>query len=743
MIPRKEILTMQNRFDLTDWTIAPHYPYTPFRVANVETDALNQSLMPPMPCRVPGSIYAALEDAGVIEDPFFDMNSLKAQWVAGHWWVYQTTFSCDHPASGERMELVLEGVDYHGHIFVNSHKVGESANMYVPFVADITDIVRAGENRVTVVLENAPDEMGQIGYTRETYTQKARFNYKWDWCTRLVSIGLYRPAYIRTYESARVDTFYFKPVGMAGDAEVYVNLHGDTTDCRVTVSLGGCRTECALDPKGRQAKCRVHVDNVKLWEPIGQGEANLYDLELSVRKGDRVLDTQHHAVGFRHFELTQNDHAPIGAWPYVFTCNGRRVYAKGVNLTPMDMACCNDPARMEELLTLMKAAHINLIRVWGGGVIEDEIFYRLCDRMGFMVWQEFIQSSSGIDNSPSKREEFLENQAKTAVYATKTLRNHPALVVFSGGNELMDSDCVPSDFADRNIGELLGVVTQHSPHVPMLPTSASGPTAAQHVPGEHWDVHGEWVFLGVEEHYKRYGNADYLFHSEFGVNGMVSVDSLKKFLSPSHIHPTDMQKDHVWRHHGEWWDSAGRDNGIFGLPDTIERQVARSQFIQAEGLRFIIEADRRRAFACSGCIIWQINEPYPNVCCTSLIDYYMQPKPAFWQVAKAFAPLNVSLKYDKLVWNPGETFTADVYVSLDGDEREVAYTYTADRTVTGTVRAGGTQGVKVGEIAIPVTGPHIRIDLSATAGDLSFENIVYLLVRGADGFCDDGFLDEL
>ncbi len=737
---------MTHRIELTEWSIAPHYPYTPFRVANLETDALNQSIYPPAPCRVPGSIYAALEGAGLIEDPFWDMNSLKAQWVAGHWWTYHTTFRIDAPPPGRRVELVLEGVDYHGHIFVNNRKVGESENMYVPFVADITDVLREGENGVTVVLENAPDEMGQIGYTRETHTQKARFNYKWDWCTRLISIGLYRPAYIRTYDTARIDAFYFKPVGQAGDAEVYVELHGDTTDCRVAVSIDGQCVECPLDPKGRLAKCRIRVEDVRLWEPGGTGDAALYELELSILKEDRVLDTHRTEVGFRHFELTPNDRAPIGALPYVFTCNGRRIYVKGVNLTPIDMTCYNDLAKLEALLTLMKRAHINLIRVWGGGVIEDESFYRLCDRMGIMVWQEFIQSSSGINNQPSKREAFLINQAKTAGYATRTLRNHPSLVVFSGGNELFDDDGVPSDFADRNLGELLGVVTQNCPHIPMLPTSASGPTVAQHIPGEHWDVHGEWVFLGVEEHYKRYGGADYLFHSEFGVNGMAPVRSLRRFLSEPHLGPSNM-RDPVWRHHGEWWDCSGRDNAIFGEPDTLERQVTRSQYIQAEGLRFIIEADRRRAFQCSGSIIWQIHEPYPNVCCTSLVDCYLEPKPAFLQVAKAFAPLNVSLQYGKLIWERGETFTAEVYVSLEGEEREVAYAFTyGGHTVTGTVRAGQTHGVKVGEIAMPVVGRCIEVGLAATAGDLSFDNTIRLLVRGADGLCDDtdilGFYPE-
>lgn len=689
---------------------------------------------------------------GLIEDPFFDMNSLKAQWVAGYWWEYRTKIELPEPEEGERIELVLEGIDYKGHVFFNGREVGTSENMYVPFVADVTDLVKVGENKITVVLENAPHELGQIGYTSRVTTQKARFNYKWDWCTRLISIGLYRPAYIRTYREAHVKDFYFKPVGIRGDAEVYVDLHGDTKNCCVKVEIGGCVAQAGLDMRGRQAKMRVHVENVKLWYPTGEGEQHLYDLTITVMREDKVLDTITQKVGFRQITLEQNDNAPIGALGYTFTCNGKKVYARGVNLTPIDHTCYNDPTKMEALLTLMKKANINLIRVWGGGVIEDDVFYDLCDRMGFMVWQEFIQSSSGIDNIPSKIERFLENQARTADWATKHLRNHPSLAVWSGGNELMSDVNLPSTFADRNLGELLGVVMQNSPHIPMLPTSASGPSEMLHrslaFPGESHDIHGSWKFGGVVDHYKNYNRSDSLFHSEFGVDGMMCVESLKKFLSEENLKPTDMNENFVWRHHGEWWDTSFRDKGIFGAPETLEQMVARSQYVQAEGLRYIIEANRRRAFHNSGSIIWQINEPYPNVSCTSLIDYYMQPKPVFWQVAKAFAPLNVSLKYDKLVWNKGEQFTAEVYVSLDGEEREVEYSYMAgNQTVTGKVVCGNTQGVKVGEIKLIADGKYIDIDVAAKTADKTYTNTIRLLVKQENGFCADdglyGFYDKV
>lgn len=738
---------MLKRYDLIDWTAEPHNHFVPLHGRNEETDIENRGILPSINIKVPGSIYDALHKAGVIEDPFFEMNSLKAQWVAGYWWEYRTKIELEQPDEGERIELVLEGIDYKAHVFFNGRLVGTSENMYVPFVADVTELARVGENRVGVVLENAPNEIGQIGHTSRVTTQKARFNYKWDWCTRLISIGLYRPAYIRTYKEVRVKDFYFKPVGIEGDAEVYVDLHGNTEGCRVKVEIGGCSVEAGLDMRKIRTKMRVHVDNVKLWYPNNEGEQNLYDLTITILRDGKVLETMTRKVGFRQIELTQNDDAPIGALGYVFTVNGKKVYARGVNLTPIDHTCYNDPVKLEALLTLMKKANMNLIRVWGGGVIEDDVFYDLCDRMGFMVWQEFIQSSSGIDNIPSKIEAFLENQAKTADWATKHLRNHPSLAVWSGGNELMSGVNIPSTFADRNLGELLGVVTQNSPHIPMLPTSASGPSEMLHRsiwhPGENHDIHGAWKYFGVVEHYKVFNASDSLFHSEFGVDGMAPLRSLKKFLSENNLKPSNMQQNYIWRHHGEWWDTSFRDKDIFGEVTTLEQQIGRSQYIQAEGLRYIVEANRRRAFHNSGSVIWQVNEPYPNASCTSLIDYYMETKPVFWQVAKAFAPLNVSLKYQKLVWEQGEEFTAEVYVTLDGEEREVEYSYTAGtQTVTGKALCGHTRAVKVGTVKLIAEGKYIDVALSAKSADgKTYQNTIRLLVKQDNGFCcDEGII---
>ena len=725
------------RYELINWEVAPYYAYTPFRKLNVETNVLNTAIMPAVSAKVPGSLYQALEEAGVIEDPCFEMNSLKAQWVSNHWWYYTTDVEL-HP-SGKKLELVLEGIDTNAYILFNGEQIGTSDNMYVPFVYDITNIAKDGKNTVVVVIENAPDEMGQIGRTSMTYTQKARFPYKWDFCTRLIGMGLYRPAYIREYDEVRLGDWYFKPIGTEGDAELYISLHGEYTGAKVKVEIGDFSAELPVDKTGC-TKTRLHVNDVRLWYPVGYGDQPLYDLKFEILKCSQVIESAIKKVGFKELVLTHNDNAPLGAFNYVFTCNGKKVYVKGVNITPFNHSCYNDPAVVEKTLQKLHDANINLVRVWGGGVIEDEMFYSLCDRLGLMVWQEFIQSSSGMDNIPSKRPEFLTRAHATAEYATKTLRNHVSLCVWSGGNELIDENNVPCTFADMNLGMLLGVVAQNCPHVAMLPTSGSGPSCHGRLdcPGENHDVHGPWRYMGEKEQYTYFNTIDCLFHSEFGVNGMASVESLKKFLSEEHLKPTTMTDDHVWRHHGDWWDTFKRDEAIFGTPETLEQMVARSQFIHAEGLRYAIEANRRRAFQNSGSVIWQVNEPFPNVSSTSLLDYYIEEKPVFRQIAKAFAPLNISLKYDKLVYEPGEVAKLEVYVTRDGDEQQVSYNVSCGNSeLNGTVVVGDGLSVCVGTLEIVSGDKFMDVILNGKDCEQTYENTIRLLVRQKNGLCLD------
>jgi len=664
------------------WSVKGFYPWVPLLKFGTETGRELLGVTDWIPASVPGGVHYDLFRAGYIDHPHTDLNSLKCEWVENRWWMYRTVVPRPE-RTGHKVELVFEGLDYKARIFLNGSLLGVHEGMFHPAIFDVTDEVKQHESlTIDVLLEHAPDEMSQIGLTSETHTQKSRFNYKWDFSARMVNIGIWDTCKLVVHETCSLGEVYVLSDTEDGDGlielEAEIRLHGQETlvpgkqtlqiqcvspDGEVVYS-----TEEPLSGERLYIRNRLKIANPKLWYPNGYGEQPLYEIRLTLMEQGNAYETRRMTTGIRKLAYARNERSTDDALPYTFVINDTPVYVKGVNMTPLDMLYGNvSSAHYEWLVLLMKNANVNLVRVWGGGIIEKEIFYALCDRYGIMIWQEFIQSSSGIDNTPPKHPDYLNLLARSAESAVRKRRNHVSLSVWSGGNELTSEFNKPSTYEDENLAMLQQIVARLDPQRLFYPTSASGPVEfITRDKGVSHDVHGQWKYIGNPEHYELYGNSDNLFHSEFGVDGASSVKSLVKFLGPGHRLPVSMKQSEVWRHHGEWWDTLDRDETFFGTLAELEQFVQCSQWLQAEGLRYIVEANRRRKFANSGSIVWQLNEPWPNVSSTSLTEYYGEAKMAYYWVLNAYGKLHVSLNYSKLNYSANERFACDIYA--DGEQ---------------------------------------------------------------------------
>ncbi len=700
------------------WELKGYWPYVPIKEKSMETGQTLQGVTDWIPAKVPGGVHCDLWRAGLIEDPYFGQNSLKCEWVENRWWMYRTAFPGTLDGTDltkERTILTFQGLDYEAEVFFNDESCGSHTGMYTPFEVDLTGKIR-DENRLVVLLKGVPQEMGQIGFTSRTFTQKSRFNYKWDFSTRLVNIGIWQDVKLHLRKEAELSELHIDTDFADGKGKIFVSALAEDfrkesgrgerkQDLAVKLTVEGpylCESEDVAALKGMARdgqKARAAAGGEKpsvrvsltvpvkdgridetlelnapaLWNPNGCGQPWLYGVRMELTEGTaaggRVLDSMEKKTGIRSLSMAQNEGAPEGALPYTFVVNGRKIYIKGVNMTPLDhLYGTVTKEQYSHLVTAMVNAGVNLVRVWGGGLIEKEEFYDLCDENGILIWQEFIQSSSGIDNLPSRRPEFLRLLEETSVWAVKEKRNHVSLAVYSGGNELMDAPDRPCGLENETITMLLEIVRRYDGRRPFLPTSASGPREyITREKGVSHDVHGNWRYEGNPGHYELYGQSDNLFHSEFGMDAVSCVKSLRKFLPESSLRPTPMTGDLTWQHHGEWWGTYYRDCGIFGpiekTPENLELFARCSQYMQSEGLRFILEADRKRAFHNSGVIIWQLNEPWPNASCTNLIDWYQEPKTAYYQTKRAYEPRHVSLDYRSLTLS-GKT-SMDVYVEND------------------------------------------------------------------------------
>jgi beta-mannosidase len=498
----------------------------------------------------------------------------------------------------------------------------------------------------------------------------------------------------------------------------------------------------------------LHVKEPKLWNPNGHGEQNLYTLKVTItdkaENGETsVSDQKQYKVGLKTISYERCENSPEDSLPYIPVINGKKIYIKGVNMSPCEMMYgCETKEKLKKLFSQAKEKNINLVRVWGGGAIESFDFYDLCDEAGIMVWQEFIQSSSGIDNTPSKLPKFLDLIEKVSSEALRTKRNHACLTFWSGGNELTDENGIPSTYEDENIKLLKSLCDRYDPAHLMLPTSASGPGEFIDVEnkGKSHDVHGHWKYLGAFDHYKFYNKSDSLLHSEFGCDGMTNPDKIGRFLSKQHHKVFSMAENAVWRHHGEWWDTLGRETAIFGEfdKDDLLGFIKLSQVIQADGLRYILDANRRRKFENAGSIIWQYNEPYPNVSCTSLADYWGDGKLALDYVGQAYRPANVSLKHDSLVYSQGDIFAGEVYAVNDLSEMRAkigikvsdeAGNLILEKSENAEIGENGS--VKVCDISFRISdSPCYHVDLTLDDGEHAIHSKYFFLVKGESGHCE-------
>jgi beta-mannosidase len=703
-----------------------------------------------MPAHVPGSIVDDLARAGAVADPYRGLNSRTAEWASARAWLYVRTFDAPAPDPDERVRLRFDGLDFGGTIVLDGTVLGEHCSMYAPAEWEVTAAIRdGGEHVLAVVLPSAPPSEPQLGRTSLVRVHKGRMTYGWDFCPRLVHQGIWRTVSLATTGRARIV-----------DAWARARAEGDGGGVvRLTLALepgdaGPLEVEASLSPHGSadilgRAEARsdgdVELDltleapAVERWWPNGSvhGRPALYDLHVRLADaGGREHDARRVPVGFRTLELAPNPGAPAGARPYTFVVNGEPTYATGWNWAPLD-ACYGVPRpdRLGHLLRLARNAGVNLLRVWGGGLIESDAFYDACDRFGILVWQEFSQSSSGTDSVPSDDPAFVSALADDARAIVPLRRNHPSLALWCGGNELEDADGPLDDARSPALAALRDVVATLDPDRPWLPTSPTGPEFANRLevierdPDGLHDVHGPWEHQGLRGQQSLYDAGTSLLSSEFGVEGMANRRALEA-LVPADDRWPPTRANPVYRHLGDWWVNEPLVQAAFGggLRD-LEAIRRASQWLQAEGLRYAVEANRRRWPRNSGSIPWQLYESYPNAWSTSAIDHRGDPKPACYAVAAAYEPVHVCASYATVAWAGEAAVEARVWtwssarevagasaeaslVELDGTPA-ASERWTVDLPATGVAVSPGMLTLPL----VPGTSAPLLLDLSLVDAD--------------------------
>ena len=629
--------------------------------------------------RVPGSTIDDAWRSGEIPNPYVDRNSLAAEWVPQRTWLYRrrVTIPADAPPNAV---LHFEGIDPGGIVLLDGEEVARHDGMFAPLDIDLgARLERGSTHDLVVVVHPAPPMPSQVGRTDRARLLRARMGYGWDFCPRMIHTGIWRPVCLDLFE-ARLGQVRLgvevAPDRRSASVVATARVDGDATSGVVgtIVDAGGAVVAREVaSVEGGAVRIGLELKEPRLWWPNGLGDQAMYRLVLSLG-GEEARDVRTVAFGVRTVELTSTSGAREDAKPYTMAVNGRPTWIRGWNWTPIDaLFGVPRPDKLEHLVELLRRANVNLVRVWGGGLLESDAFYDACDRAGVMVWQEFAQSSSGVANTPSDDPDFVAHVRREAERLVPMRAAHPSLAIWCGGNELTDADGRPLDETHPVLAALRETVSRLDPDAAWLPTSPTGPrfdnslAAIAEDPHALHDVHGPWEHQGLDEQHALANATTNLLHSEFGVQGMTNLPALRATVTDPPLWTAD-RSDPVMAHRGAWWNNRSFVEGTFGGNLTLDELERASQHLQADGLRTLIEGDRRRWPRNAGALPWVFNEPFPNAWSNAAVDYFGSPKAAYHAVAAAYAPILAGVSFDAQALDGASELTVTPWLVNDTDE---------------------------------------------------------------------------
>ena len=616
--------------------------------------------------QVPGNVIGDLVRAGKVPEPYYAHNTSLLRPYEYIDWEYTTEFAVPElPSEGDTAELCFEGVDTIAEVILNGVSVGHTDNMFIEHhLAVPGDLLKASGNLLQVKIasslnvarafEVTPGEQS-LPYNYEgLHLRRAMHTYGWDICPRLVGAGLWRPVTLRYLPPRRWTRAYLHTDALREtEAVMMLDWSFALPNTEPFEGYTAClMMECGTQRFAREFPLRFchgsqhfALPEPQLWWPSGAGEQKLYDCTLELRKDGAVVDTATWQTGVRTIRLDRTDTLDErGNGRFRFIVNGTPIFIRGSNWVPTDAMHGENPDRVVKDLELWSDLGCNMVRVWGGGIYEDDEFFAECDRRGILVWQDFML---GCEVPPSDPE-FLEAMRREATAVVRRFRHHACLALWSGDNEC---DCArywggqdrfpPS--VNRLTREVLPqVLVREDPGRDYLPSSpyicdavwAAGGTLDD-VPEQHlWGPRDYWKSDFYTKHKA-------VFASEMGYHGMPEMASLKEFLPPEALKVT--LDDIDWNCHAAqpFEDMQGaysyrielmhkQVTSAFGaVPSTLEDFVTASQVVQAEAMKFFLESFRLRKPVTSGLIWWNVIDCWPQIS-DAVVDYYYRKKPAYY-----------------------------------------------------------------------------------------------------------------
>ena len=634
---------------------------------------------------VPGDVHMDLLKNGLIEDPFYRLNEHDLQWIDKTDWEYKTEFDLSKKdINSHSLSLDFHGIDTYSSIYLNDSLIATTDNMFIGKTVDIKSFAKLGKNKLYVKLYspinkgvklhdslgydissfNANDlaEIGKVEGNKRVsvFTRKAPYHYGWDWGPRLVTSGIWQPINIKKWNYFNIEDLYIKQktldesASLVAEIEVESYLEIDEMISEIYVDNQKVSTDLIYINKGaNKIEIPFTIKDYELWWPNGMGDQNMYEIKVKLQSNNNFVTTSKR-IGLREINLVTSEDS-IGN-NFYFEVNKKTVFMKGVNYIPQDIFLNRvSDDKYEELLNSAVDANMNMIRVWGGGIYENEIFYNLCDEKGLLVWQDFMFACAMYPGD----QEFLKSVEQEAEFNVKRLRGHPSIALWCGNNEVRsawknwgwEKDVIENqspeianeiskaydDVFHKILPKVVNNLDSSTAYWPSSPGSTFSGGTESYTSG---DAHYWGVWWG-KENFESYNQKVPRFMSEFGFQSFPEFSSIDKYTNESDYSIySDVMKSHQRSSIG---NKTIEDYMLryYNKPKSFKGYLYVSQILQAYGVSMGMEAHRRNKGYSMGSLYWQLNDCWP-VASWSSIDYFGKWKALHYSTKKAFQPVLIS-----------------------------------------------------------------------------------------------------
>lgn len=641
-----------------------------------------------VPATVPGNFELDLWRAGKIADPFYSINMLDLQKLENRHLFYTLKF--DVPNASEFTEknafdpysmndanmpiLRFEGIDTVAKIRLNGVYLGFTENMFLAHEFPCSNLKKEGNELIVHIIptcirarnhELTPANFAQHYNYAALTIRKAAYMFGWDIMPRAVSGGIWRPVLLIEKQAERLEHTYLYVNSVDSEhrlarLNLFYQIKTDKDDIRsLTITVDGQCGESVFHAEQSlwhtAGSCRFQVNNALLWYPKNAGEPNLYDVSVRLWRENELIDEKKFNFGIRTVELIRTSTIDAdGNGDFHFRVNGKKIFILGTNWVPLDPYPSQNPKRLPQALALLDDIGVNMVRLWGGNVYEDEAFFDFCDCHGILVWHDFAMGCAVYPQDELMQLKIREE----ATEIVRRTRQHPCVALWAGDNEVDLAYSWNGLRRDPNTnvltrGILPEVIRAEDPVRPYLPSSPYLDQFAYDSGGKPSEDH----LWGPRDYFKGhfYKNAQCAFASETGYHGCPSPETLKRFIRPEQLYPITDENGRVKE---DWMVKASamelREGApytyriplmtsqvqtMFGeIPDSLEMYAKLSQVSQAEAFKYFIERFRIGKWQRTGIIWWNLLDGCPQIS-DAVVDYYFVKKLAYSYIKRSQSPI--------------------------------------------------------------------------------------------------------